>query len=113
MEKKIDIQVGPYIYQLVRSKQKLRDNEIHSDSTMLYGLTVHDRQKIYVDETVGKDIRQDTELHELLHCCFFAAGITTANEEEIVRPLATILLDTMRRNKEFFYELMGSPNADV
>lgn len=106
MEPETSIKIGPYRYKIIRSRKKLEKHAF--DRGNLFGVTIHDDQAIYIDNKVADDIRKDTELHEVLHCLFFAAGISmpVEREEHIVRCLATTLLNAMRENKAFFLTLM-------
>lgn len=58
---------------------------------------------IKVDSQQCDSMVRDTVLHETLHAAFNAAGLEKVDddlEEQIVRPVATVLLDVLRRNPE-------------
>lgn len=93
------IQVGPHTYDVEFDEQRCRDLELRgrSDQNTLTFLLHPGLPESMVRETV---------LHELLHAVLSIQGVdvtdepllTSENEERLVRCLAPLLLDTLRRN---------------
>ncbi len=100
-----NIQIGPFSYKVSFSELELFKNADSGEK--LFGMVSHEKQTIYLQPTHASDIKTDSLLHEVLHCCWFSAGLTDSNDEEtIVRSLSTVLLDTLRRNEHLVKALI-------
>lgn len=95
--------VGPFRY-IVSGDELARLRVEHAELKTLSGHTDHDALIVHVDTTAAAapDTRRDTLLHEVLHAVAFTAGISAelgnTKEEEIIRRMSPLLLDTLRRN---------------
>jgi hypothetical protein len=97
VKKPIIIKIGPYSYSLSFKKKIVDEGEV------CLGLTHHYPQKIEVQKNLAPDLTKVVVLHEILHCCMWAAhmpNIDSELEEELVDRLAPILLELLRQNPE-------------
>lgn len=66
---------------------------------------------IRLDSTLGPDYKATVLLHEVLHAVFFLGGVEPlcpkGDEEPIVKALAPLLRDTLRRNPRLVAYIMG------
>ena len=94
------VRVGPYRYKVVdrHGSENLGECEV-------------DKLRIHVQVGQPPDSERDTLLHELLHACIAHSGLDRRLaddvEEDVVRSLSPILLDTLRRNKNLIAYLTG------
>jgi hypothetical protein len=71
------------------------------DRDRKYGETDLGAQRMTVRDDLGPDQERDTVLHEVLHALLGvggAAGLSSDEEETVVRLLAPTMLDVLRRN---------------
>ena len=94
------IRVGPYRYKIVdrHGSENLGECEV-------------DKLTIHVQVGQPPDGERDTLLHELLHACIAHSGLDRRLaddvEEDVVRSLSPILLDTLSRNRALVRYLLG------
>lgn len=103
-------QIGPYKYNIFYDAEHILRQGLEVNDG-LFGYTEHHSQGIWIDPAQAPDMAAETLLHELLHACFFASGLTVQladdKEEEVIRCLSPILLDTLRRNPELIEALIN------
>lgn len=116
------VQVGPYTFAIVCSKQAILEEDAkdlafklasddESDSSV--GRFLDLQQQILLDPDQKEDMMADTLLHEILHAIYYTSALKEIelrdlNEEQLVGILTPILLDTLRRNPEVVNYLMNS-----
>jgi hypothetical protein len=71
----------------------------------MIGHTEHHMQVITIQASVSEDVARDTLLHETLHAIEAVGHIEIG--EKIIDSLATILLDTLRRNPALVVALLS------
>ena len=76
--------------------------ELVSGDDELYGLCVHDEQKIYIQEGQLPDIEKSTILHEVLHQLLLTLEMDTPTEERVVNHLGHSIIAHMKDNKKFW-----------
>lgn len=85
------VKIGPFPFDVVYRHDSNLAGELEADEG---------RINLAQDQPLAQE--QDSLLHEVLHGCLFVTGVghtlDDATEERIVRPLATCLLDTLKRN---------------
>jgi hypothetical protein len=82
----------------------------HSATLDVLGICDSDEQVIFIEQAQGKDKTAETFLHENLHAIIAMAGLREEladNEEVIVKRLAPIMLDWLRRNPNVYTFLTG------
>jgi hypothetical protein len=62
------------------------------------GITVEALRTIAVSGDLVADAERETFLHELLHACISASGLSCRDEERLVSVLAPRLLEALRHN---------------
>jgi hypothetical protein len=101
------IVIGPYTYPIVSDDGELIRYE-HKAKTLVWGAMQYIEHRILIDPNMCAEKTAVTLLHEVMHGCNDLAGNADLdNEERIVRALAPILLDTLRRNPELIRVLIG------
>jgi len=102
------IEVGPFAYTVLVDPTAMRDHEHAAHHTCMGGLDTKGLRIMLAPEQAAGQMR-DTLLHEVLHACFnVTGGLPTYDEEEkVLSLLASLLLDTLRRNPEFVAYLVG------
>lgn len=94
------VRVGPYRYRIMDRHGSDQLGECETD-------------KLLIHVAVGQplDSERDTLLHELLHACIAHSGLdrrlSDDVEEDVVRSLSPILLDTLLRNRALVRYLLG------
>jgi hypothetical protein len=96
------VTVGPYRYQLVVSAAEIaRANRV--DAELRLGMTDHRHLRILVCDDAADLIVKETTLHEVLHACFAASGLSTPaggdEEERVVAALSPVLFGALRANE--------------
>lgn len=95
------IRVGPHRYRLVLDRQAINAASAAQGETLL-GQTCTKTTTILVDPTQARSQVVDTVIHELLHACMDLVGavdvVNAETEESLVRRLAPVLVDVLRRN---------------
>ena len=93
------VQIGPFTYSLEVSAERARDADITygwtdvAHAALVFNPDQHDMQM------------RDTVLHEVLHAILDQLAVSKGlldheEEERLVHPLSTVLLDTLRRNPQ-------------
>lgn len=104
------IAVGPFRYRVSTNKAERREVEAEQRS-LVNGHSDHDLLVIVVDAELAADVVAETTVHEVLHALTYLAGLSTAwgadKEEDVVRRLAPLLLDTLRRNPDLVAFVMA------
>lgn len=63
--------------------------------------------KIFIDESMNLDVKNNTILHELFHIFYDVSGLSEkSSEEEIVEAMSNQLFAAMMHNKDFFIKLI-------
>lgn len=95
----------------VTADQALIDAASVEAEASLRGETDHERQTIVVAPDLAPGRLAETLLHEVIHCITECAGINAelgaVEEEKIVRRVAPLLLDVIRRNPDLIAYLTG------
>lgn len=95
------IQIGPYLVTVTRGQAAIDRQSITSGSR-LAGHFDPEAQRITLDPALGPDMLAETLLHEVMHGVSEAVGKPLGtdgeDEERMIRALAPVLLDTLRRN---------------
>jgi hypothetical protein len=94
-----NIQIGPCRYKVT---QELVDfaTKAASDGEKCWGWIEYGGQRIIIDPNQGEDHKRVALLHEVLHGVEDQSDQRHKHDELIIRQLAAILLDTLRRNPE-------------
>lgn len=96
------VQIGPMSYSVVCSEMAGAKIKNEAKNTDCLGLHEPKTQRISLDPDQGSDCEADTLLHEVLHAVWMIGGMqegaASKHEELVVTTLATLLLDTLRRN---------------
>lgn len=104
------VQVGPYSFTIDFDPITHNSVEI-AEGEKLYGRVDFPSQTINVNPGQEKDSLADTILHEILHAVIYISGLQKRfegnSEEELITPMATTLLDTLRRNPKLVDFLVG------
>ena len=103
-----EIQIGPFPFAVVYDESVCNRDAIEQGSgDHNFGLMRPLEQRIYVNPRQGPDMAKDTLLHEVLHALLMPLCLGSEEEERIVAPLSTGLLDVIQRNPEFVEWLCG------
>lgn len=84
-----NIRIGPFDYEI-------------SYGTTIEGRghTLSEQMKILISEGMTLQSEQETLLHEILHCCWWVAGLDDdKNEEAVVTGMSPVLYDTLTRRE--------------
>lgn len=102
------IQIGPFGFMVTTDAAALAEARRNGNDGRL-GETDTLRLTMAIDDTLPGDQVRDTLLHETLHAMVYALGgwPKEVEEERMVRSLATLLLDTLRRNPGLVAHLMS------
>lgn len=80
--------------------------EKSSFSPSSMGRTDIKQAKIFIDESMNLDVKNNTILHELFHIFYSASGLSEkSSEEEIVEALSNQLFSAMQNNKDLFIKM--------
>ena len=103
------VQVGPFTYS-VTVDQAAIDRAGQEMSNIPWATTEHRKGKMVVSPGLEANQERDTMLHEVLHACIHAIGLNAYQkkdeQEQLVRSLTPILLDTLRRNPDLVEYLL-------
>lgn len=95
------VEIGPHTYRVVVDKNAVAHDSVRNGSEVL-GYCTTAEQRISIQPDQGPSMLRDTVLHEVLHALFDLTGLAGTHsdddEERIIRPFATALLDCLRRN---------------
>jgi hypothetical protein len=99
------VRVSPHVYKIVV-------DEAVMDAAGLNGHCDHDQGVIRYSEKQSASQIRETFLHEILHACFWNAGLTADvggpdDEEKLINKLAPRVLAMMRDNKGLVRWLTG------
>lgn len=70
-----------------------------------YGSTHHGRQNIFLDPNMSQAKKQETLLHEIMHACYWQAGLIEfekkdkITEEQMISSMAMSLYQVLKDNK--------------
>ena len=69
------------------------------------GMTFHERQRIHVDSTLGKDIFRETLIHECIHAAWDFVGLrkggdVAQHEEQVIKALSPTITALIRDNPQ-------------
>lgn len=107
------VQVGPYRYRITATTEAINALRAtatdHRDDSTRVGYSDHVKLVITLDPQLPLDLLAETMLHEMMHCCYTAAGRSgeTLAEEAVIDTLSPVLLDTLRRNPDVASFLLG------
>jgi hypothetical protein len=91
------VRVGPYTYQV-----ELDGDAIHHEhQDVVWGVTENGNQRILLDSRIAADHQKCTLLHEVLHACLHAAGVSPGTEledEAFISHVTPTLLATLKDN---------------
>lgn len=91
------LQLGHVTYDVVTDETQVAAIQLEVKE-ILYGYLQPRHQKLYINPNQGPDQMRDTVLHEVTHEAFPYGLVDEEIEEQIVRAVATNLLDYLRRN---------------
>ena len=94
------VQVGPMVYRVSTDEERHRQ---YCDDLgrYYYGWADHQHLTINLDPHLPPGQMQDTLLHEVEHCLWSVSGLRgrmKLTEEDIIRHLTSLRLDTLQRN---------------
>ena len=92
------VRVGPYRYDITQT------TNFDADKT---GECTPQRGQIRVQQDLSPDQTASTLLHEVLHACWDAAGLTSKTEEETIRRLEPWILGVLKDNPALVRFLVG------
>lgn len=78
----------------IRQKTNLTDDY----GNLVYGLCCYESKTLWIERAVGKKLKSQILLHEVLHGCFFElkAKLSFKEDERITQGLEEILLKSFR-----------------
>lgn len=80
---------------------KVKEKEIIDHNNDLLGLIVYKDQQIFLKAKMGKEMKQNTLLHEILHGIFLHSGYSELNEkEDLIDSLSNSIYQVLKNNKE-------------
>jgi hypothetical protein len=98
-----EITVGPFTYTVSDDRHDV-DRASFEEKDQLLGGCHHTSLRIVIEPDQHPAVAAETLLHEVLHCCTQVAGLLDElgerREEQVVRRLAPLLLDVLRRNPD-------------
>ncbi len=81
--------------------------EKSSFSPSSMGRTDIKQAKIFIDDSLNLDVKNNTILHELFHIFYNASGLSEkSSEEEIVEAMSNQMFAAIMANKDFFIKLI-------
>lgn len=95
--------VGPHKYVVITDVTEVLRKNKELNCTLMGHVDIG-RCEIFIDQEFAATTQRDTLLHEVLHCIADSTNLAgdwgTEREEEVIRRLTPILLDTLRRNPD-------------
>jgi len=95
------LKIGGHIYSVEWTKPK--DTERRKGN---WGITLLEEKRILIDREMPQSQKEETFIHELLHCCFHQASLNydiddkvELTEEQVVSRLANVLHQVLVDNK--------------
>lgn len=103
------LDVGPFRYAVVVGGPAYDRHRAEHGEPDLMGRAQHHTLEVAIRPGLAAGAEREVLVHELLHCCFNAAGqpMPAGPEEDAVRALAPTLLAALRANPELVAYLLG------
>lgn len=102
------IAVGPFVWP-IRYEAETIKTSARMDGADKFGFTRPERTDIIVDPDRSEQGLRETILHEAIHAAVWTYGIDCDHndEESVVAPLASAILDIIRRNPKVLEFLLS------
>jgi len=105
------IEIGPVQYKIEHNAEAINTLRVDMDDASIRAHIHYSSSTITVDPALSASQKRLSLLHEILHGTLSGLGLHGINNEDVVTPTASSLLDTLRRNPKMVAFLMEGVNG--